>query len=146
MLNDYFSIMVDLISNNNGILNKYIGDAIMAVFGAPFPGPKDADNAVQTAVEMMRALRSFNEQRVHTGKLPVHIGIGVNTGEVVSGNIGSPKRMDYTVIGDGVNLAARLEGATKPYGTPILISESHQDHLQGTFMLREIDRSCQRQK
>jgi len=140
MLNEYFSIMVDLIGNNQGILDKFIGDAIMAVFGAPFAGPRDADNAVRSAVQMMQALHPFNEARVLAGKDPVHIGIGVNTGEVVSGNIGSSKRMDYTVIGDGVNLAARLEGATKPYGTAILVSEFTTAAIQDEFRIREVDR------
>jgi adenylate cyclase len=140
MLNDYFGIMVDLICDNHGILDKFIGDAIMAVFGAPFPGPEDADNAVKTAIQMMQALHPFNARRVVDGKDAVLIGIGVNTGEVLSGNIGSAKRMDYTVIGDGVNLSARLEGATKPYGTPILISEFTVNALHESYRIREIDR------
>jgi adenylate cyclase len=140
MLNDYFSIMVDKIGNNQGILDKFIGDAIMAVFGAPFAGPRDADNAVVSAIQMMKSLHPFNQERLASGKEPVHIGIGVNTGEVVSGNIGSSKRMDYTVIGDGVNLAARLEGATKPYGTAILVSEFTIGALQDEYRVREVDR------
>ena len=139
MLNDYFSIMVDIILNNHGILDKYIGDAIMAVFGAPFPGPNDADNGVTAAIEMLRALAPFNEERLATGQEPVYIGVGLNTDEVLSGNIGSDRRMDYTVIGDGVNLASRLEGANKPYGTQILISEFTRRALQGEYLSREVD-------
>jgi adenylate cyclase len=140
MLNEYFSIMVDKIGENQGILDKFIGDAIMAVFGVPFEGPRDADNAVVSAIQMMQALHPFNRDRLAAGKELVHIGIGVNTGEVVSGNIGSSKRMDYTVIGDGVNLAARLEGATKPYGTAILVSEFTVAALQDEYQIREVDR------
>ena len=139
MLNEYFSIMVDLISDNEGILDKFIGDAIMAVFGAPFAGPRDADHAVLTAVQMMRALHVFNDDRRVAGVHAVNIGIGVNTGEVVSGNIGSSKRMDYTVIGDGVNLAARLEGATKTYGTAILVSEFTLAAVHDRYRTREVD-------
>ena len=141
MLNDYFSIMVDILLENGGILDKYIGDAIMAVFGAPFPGPEDADNSLRTAVGMMTALHDFNIGRQADAKHPVLIGIGINTDEIMSGNIGSEKRMDYTVIGDGVNLAARLEGANKPYGTQILISEFTRRALKdpGAYALREVD-------
>jgi adenylate cyclase len=140
MLNDYFSIMVDLIMSHDGILDKYIGDAIMAVYGAPFSTPKDADNALSTAIAMHRALERFNEDRRSAGKDTITIGIGLNTDEVVSGNIGSAKRMDYTVIGDGVNLAARLESATKTYGTRLLLSEYTVHDLKGEFHLREVDR------
>jgi len=141
LLNDYFSVMVDLISENDGILDKFIGDAIMAVYGAPFPGPRDADNAVKTAIEMMHALARFNTRREAAGKETLRIGIGINTGEVVSGNIGSSKRMDYTIIGDGVNVGSRLEQVTKVYGAQILISEFTHSTLAdpSAYVIRPID-------
>jgi adenylate cyclase len=140
LLNEYFTLMVDVILDHGGILDKYIGDAIMAVFGAPFCGPHDADNAVQTAVGMMRVLQEFNRRRADLGQDALAIGIGHNTDGVLSGNIGSPKRMDYTVIGDGVNLASRLEGANKAYGTQILLSELTVRGLTGSYRMREVDR------
>ena len=139
MLNEYFSLMVDVLMGNGGILDKYIGDAIMAVFGAPFPGERDADNAVATGVGMLRALRELNGKRRGQGQDPLEMGIGINTDEVLSGNIGSLKRMDFTVIGDGVNLASRLEGANKPYGTQLLISEFTKRALHAKYLLREVD-------
>jgi adenylate cyclase len=139
MLNEYFSIMVDEIMSNNGILDKYIGDAIMAVFGAPFTSGQDADNGLTSALNMHMALGHFNQLRRMENKFPIEIGIGLNTGEVVCGNIGSSRRMDYTVIGDGVNLAARLESATKTYGAKILISESTVSNLRKGYVLREVD-------
>ena len=139
MLNEYFTIMVDVILEKGGILDKYIGDAIMAVFGAPFRTPEDADHAVQTAVGMLRALRTFNAKRMAEGQEAVRMGIGINTDEVLSGNIGSLKRMDYTVIGDGVNLASRLESANKAYGTEILVSEFTVSELKGAYIMREVD-------
>ncbi len=122
------------------MLDKFIGDAIMAAFGIPFAHDDDDDRAVRTACAMMSELNTYNRERVSDGKRPVNIGIGINTDEVVSGNIGSPKRMDYTVIGDGVNLAARLESACKQYGAQILISENTQKNLRGTYRSREVDR------
>ncbi|HSB61187.1 MAG TPA: adenylate/guanylate cyclase domain-containing protein, partial [Vicinamibacteria bacterium] len=140
LLNEYFGIMVDIIMEKGGILDKYIGDAIMAVFGAPFATPEDADHAVETAVGMVRALRRFNQERTSAGHPPLLMGVGVNTDEVVSGNIGSLKRMDFTVIGDGVNLASRLEGANKTYGTEILVSEMTVREVKGSYTLREVDK------
>ena len=139
MLNDYFTDMVDVIFTHSGTLDKYIGDAIMALFGAPFPAPGDAANAISVANEMITALREFNERRIRAGKVTIRIGIGVSTGELVAGNIGSPKRMDYTVIGDTVNLAARLESATKYYGIEVLFSEFTAEQLGNGHRYREID-------
>ena len=139
MLNQYFTVMYEQIVNNSGMLDKYIGDAMMSVFGVPFSTNRDADNAVQTAIDMIKELDIFNKKRVESGDEPIRIGIGINTGEVVSGNIGSDKRMDYTVIGDGVNLAARLEGSTKLYKVSVLISESTKNSLHDKYLLRELD-------
>lgn len=138
-LNEYFTEMVDIIFKNGGILDKYIGDAILSLFGTPFPSGEDADRAVTTAVDMMRSLRAFNSARLGDGKDPIRIGIGINTDKVLVGNIGSLKRMDYTVIGDGVNLASRLESACKYYKAGILISEMTFRQLKRTYLHREVD-------
>ena len=111
----------------------------MAVFGAPFSSREDADRAVKTGVDMMRVLRVFNQQRIQQSNGPIDIGIGISTDEIVSGNIGSLRRMDYTVIGDGVNLASRLESANKLYKTNILISELTFNQLKDNYIFREID-------
>jgi len=139
MLNDYFSGMVDIVFHHGGILDKFIGDAMLAVFGAPFSTGEDADRAITTAVEMMRALRKFNADRMLNNKQTINIGIGIATDNVLVGNIGSMKRMDYTVIGDGVNLASRLEGATKFYHADILVSEKTFDELKYRYQTREVD-------
>jgi len=139
MLNDYFGVMVDPVFDNAGILDKYIGDAIMAVYGAPFTSEQDTDNAVISAMQMLTALVKLNQHRVNEGQAEIRIGIGISSGEAVVGNIGSPKRMDYTVIGDTVNLAARLEGLTKFFGIELLISETTKDKLNNDYKLRELD-------
>jgi len=139
LLNEYFTLMVDCIQREGGMLDKFIGDAIMAAFGIPMAHEDDADRAVRTAIAMLKELSSWNAHRIVDGKLPVDIGVGLNTDTVVSGNIGSKKRMDYTVIGDGVNLAARLESACKQYGAHILISEFTYRQLKGTYYSRELD-------
>ncbi|NNM00246.1 MAG: GAF domain-containing protein [Gammaproteobacteria bacterium] len=140
LLNDYFSEMVEIIFEHHGILDKYIGDAIMAVFGTPFPTVRDADNAVTVGLEMQRALRLFNDRRRARGEQTIDIRIGINTDRVVAGNIGSARRMDYTVIGDGVNLAARLESANKHFGTTMLLSDTTVARLKGDYLTREVDR------
>ena len=139
MLNDYFSEMVDVVFRHGGILDKYIGDAMMALFGAPFQSGRDVDKAVAVANDMMRALARHNVERQAKGHEAIRIGIGISTGEVVVGNIGSPRRMDYTVIGDSVNLASRLEAANKYYGTSILLCERAVSGLHDPATLREIE-------
>ncbi len=139
LLNEYFTLMVDCIQREEGMLDKFIGDAIMAAFGIPVGHDDDADRAVRTSIAMIRELWAWNRQRSKEGKMPVDIGIGLNTDNVVSGNIGSKKRMDYTIIGDGVNLAARLESACKQYGAHILISEFTYKQLRATYFSRELD-------
>lgn len=140
LLNEYFTLMVDCIQHEGGMLDKFMGDAIMAIFGIPLAHADDEDRAIRAAVAMLRQLELYNDRRRADGKKPIEIRIGVNTATIVSGNIGSPKRMDYTVIGDGVNVAARLETACKQYGTRLLVSEYTFAKLKGTYRSREVDR------
>jgi class 3 adenylate cyclase/HAMP domain-containing protein len=123
-LNRYFSGQVDIIMNRNGIVDKYIGDAIMAFWGAPLKHDDDALQSLLSGLEMIEAVKGFNEKQQKLGKPEFHVGIGINYGTVTVGNIGSERKMDYTVIGDMVNLAARMEGLTKNYHSDILISEN----------------------
>jgi adenylate cyclase len=139
LLNEYFTLMVDRIQSHGGTLDKFIGDALMGVFGTPLAHEDDEDRAVRAAISMLEALSGWNAKRAEHGLRGVDIGVGLNTDVVVSGNIGSPKRMDYTVIGDGVNLASRLESANKLYGSHILLSEFTVAKLKSTYRLREID-------
>jgi adenylate cyclase len=139
LLNEYFSQMVEVVQRHGGMLDKYIGDAIMALFGAPFAKPEDADHALAVANGMLVTLHELNAQRQGQNKPPIDIGVGIATGEVVVGNIGSPSRMEYTVIGDSVNLASRLEGANKYYHSKILLDEATVHSLKAGNCLREID-------
>ncbi len=140
LLNEYFTIMVDCITKEGGMLDKFIGDAIMAAFGLPMGHDDDEDRAVRASISMIVELRRWNAIRAASGRKGVDMGIGLNTDTIVSGNIGSPKRMDYTVIGDGVNLASRLESACKQYAARILISENTYRKLRGTYRIREVDK------
>jgi adenylate cyclase len=139
MLNQYFESMVEAVFMHKGILDKYIGDAIMAVFGSPLPLDDHEWMAVKTAVEMRRRLAIFNTQRAARNQQTINIGIGINSDTVISGNIGCSKRMEFTAIGDGVNLGARLEGASKLYGTDIVISESTYRPCADRIWARELD-------
>ncbi|MGB3404050.1 MAG: GAF domain-containing protein [Microcoleaceae cyanobacterium] len=139
MLNEYFEEMVDIVLHYKGTLDKYIGDALMAVFGSPAPLEDHPWMAMQAAVEMRYRLAEFNQARVDKGLMPISIGMGLHSDEVVSGNIGSSKRMELTSIGDGVNLASRLEGASKQYGTDLIISENTYCLYADKVIVRELD-------
>jgi class 3 adenylate cyclase len=128
-LNDYLDSMVEVIRAEGGVVDKYIGDAIMVVFGLPLPAPDDALRAVRCAAAMQAALERHNVARVAAGLPAMRQGLGLHYGEVVAGNIGSTDRLQYTVIGATVNVASRLESATKAQGTPTLISQAVVDQL-----------------
>ncbi|MGO9410883.1 MAG: adenylate/guanylate cyclase domain-containing protein [Spirochaetia bacterium] len=130
-LNRYFNVMVDIIMDKGGIVDKYIGDAIMAFFGAPVKHENDALRSLVAGLEMTEALANFNESQKSTGAPEFQIGVGINFGEVTVGNIGTEKKMDYTVIGDMVNLASRLEGLTKQYHQRLIISENLFEQVNG---------------
>ena len=139
-LNKYFEFMVDVISEHNGIVDKYIGDAIMAFFGAPVHHKDDALQSVLAGLDMIEKLEEFNKWQITHGREVWDFGVGINYGVVTIGNIGSEKKMDYTVIGDMVNLASRMEGLTKLYKEPLLISESLYKKVSRDLPCRMIDK------
>lgn len=139
LLNEYLTAMTDIVFKYDGLLDKYMGDAIMAVYGAPLAQPDHALNACRTALEMMKTLKQLQEKWSAEGKPFMDIGIGLNTGDMVVGNMGSQMRFDYTVMGDSVNLASRLEGINKEYGTNIVISEFTYAAVREKLYCRELD-------
>jgi adenylate cyclase len=139
LLNEYFSAMTEIILAHRGTVDKFIGDAIMAFWGAPLPLADHAVLACETALEMQAAMRPLQESWEAQGFPRISTRIGLHTGPVVAGNVGSKKRFNYTVMGDSVNLAARLERANKFYGTEIMLSEATYRRLGNTFLVRELD-------
>jgi adenylate cyclase len=135
MLNEYFEQMVELVFRYEGTLDKFVGDEIMALYGSPVTHADDPIRAVRTALDMLQVLSEWNALRASQGKVPVVIGIGINTGEVVAGYLGSSKALEYTVIGDSVNTGARLCSAAQ--AGQILVSEDTEKHLNGLFDLQE---------
>jgi class 3 adenylate cyclase len=133
-LNDYFSEMVDAVFEHGGMLDKFIGDGLMAVFGATDDSANHAEQAVRTALRMKSLLAKINGERTMHGLAPIAIGIGIHTDEVIVGNIGSRKRLEYTVIGDGVNTSSRLESMNKELGTTILISDNTYQDVKAKFV------------
>ena len=131
ILNEYFTEMEPIITQYNGIINKFIGDAVMAVFGEPIQDKNHAINAVKCAYAMLQKVKELQKKWAQEDKPKIEIGIGIATGEVFVGNIGSINRMEYTVIGDTVNLASRLEGYNKTYKTKLLISPTTYENIKG---------------
>src|SRR5271167_181804 len=140
LLNQYLSAMTDILFRNLGTLDKYIGDAIMAFWGSPYPQKDHASSACRCALEMIAALDKLNRKWVEQGGRPIAIGIGLNTGPVNVGNMGSNKRLAWTVMGDNVNLASRLEGMTKQYRTSVIIGETTYAQVKDQFVAREVDK------
>lgn len=139
MLNEYFTRMVEIVFRHKGTVDKFVGDMVMALFGAPLDDPQHADHAVEAALDMLAELRQLNEKWVADGlNVQVDIGIGVNTGPMIAGNIGSDQIMSYTVIGDAVNLGSRLESLNKQYSTHIIISDETRQRLTGQYVFRPL--------
>ena len=139
LLNEYLTAMTDIVFKYEGLLDKYIGDAIMAVFGAPVDQPDHAMRSCRTALEMMATLKGLQQKWAAEGRPFVDIGVGINSGDMVVGNMGSNMRFDYTVMGDNVNLSSRLEGINKEYGTHIVISEFTYEVVKEEVFCRELD-------
>jgi adenylate cyclase len=139
LLNEYFTDMVDIVFAHKGVLDKYMGDMIMAVFGSVLQHEDDPENAVRVGNQMMVSLRELNARLEARGGQPIRIGVGISSGDVVAGNIGSPKRLEYTVIGHRVNIAHRLEDANKYYGTSVLICSQTYERMKDRSQMREID-------
>ncbi|MGV8080547.1 MAG: CHASE2 domain-containing protein [Syntrophales bacterium] len=139
LLNEYLTSMTDLVFKYDGLLDKYMGDAIMAVWGAPLDQPDHAERACRTALEMLDELKKLQNKWESEGRPRMDIGVGINTGDMVVGNMGSQMRFDYTVMGDSVNLGSRLEGINKEYGTNIVISEFTHEIVKDRFLCRELD-------
>ena len=137
-LNDYFTRMVELVFLHKGTLDKFVGDMVMALFGAPLDDQDHADHAVQAALDMVAALGVLNDRWKAAGRPTLDLGIGINTGPMIAGNIGSEAIMSYTVIGDAVNLGARLESLNKEFGTRIIISDATRRQLKGQYELRPL--------
>lgn len=138
MLNEYMTAMVAEIQGHHGVVDKYVGDAIMAVWGAPISKPEDTWNAVKACLAMRKRLEIFNEGRIKNGKDPIKMGMGLHCGELIAGNIGSTEKMEYTVIGDTVNTASRIESMTKEFGTDLLISQEVYSEVKERLIVEPI--------
>ena len=137
-LNEYFSKMVEIVFRQQGTVDKFVGDMVMALFGAPVDDVDHAEHAVAAAASMVAELGVLNAKWVSEGKPPLDIGIGVNSGDMIAGNIGSSSIMSYTVIGDNVNLGSRLESLNKEYRTRIIISDATRTQLKGAYEIRPL--------
>lgn len=149
LLNEYFTELEPIIAKHNGVINKFIGDAVLVIFGDPTPDKYHARNAVKCAEEMRQKVRQIRDRWICEGKPKIDIGIGINTGEAFIGNVGSANRFEYTVIGDTVNIASRIEDYNKIYKTQILISENTYNKISqivDVIKIREVAIKGKRKK
>jgi len=137
-LNEYFSRMVDVVFRHKGTVDKFVGDMVMALYGAPLDDVDHADHAVKAALDMVRELGDLNRAWAGRGMAQLDIGVGINSGDMIAGNIGSSSIMSYTVIGDNVNLGSRLESLNKEYKTRIIISDATRIRLKGDYDIRPL--------
>jgi adenylate cyclase len=137
-LNEYFSKMVDVVFRHHGTVDKFVGDMVMALFGAPVDDPDHAEHALAAAVAMVNELCELNRKWLADGKAQLDIGIGINSGDMIAGNIGSSSIMSYTVIGDNVNLGSRLESLNKDFQTRIIISDATRTRLRTVREMRPL--------
>jgi len=137
-LNEYFTRMVDIVFKHRGTVDKFVGDMVMALFSAPLDDANHAQHAVDAAIEMVHELGVLNRAWVARGMPQLDIGVGVNSGDMIAGNIGSSAIMSYTVIGDNVNLGSRLESLNKEYKTRIIISDATRGRLTGDYDIRPL--------
>ena len=137
MLNDYYELLVDIVFRHEGTIDKFIGDGMMVIWGAPVAHPDDPNRAVSAALDIRKSLESFNFNRISTGQSPIEVGIGINTGEVVAGYLGSSLTMSYSVIGDPVNTASRLCAVARP--GQIIISEYTHFVIREQFRTQELE-------
>jgi len=140
ILNRYLDAVTDVILEEQGVVDKYMGDAVMAFWGAPFDQPDHAERALHAAVRMRERLAAMNRDQLFGREVVLKLGIGLSSGEMVVGNMGSSKRFDYTVVGDAVNLGSRIEGLNKEYGTEILAAEESVKGLSSAYVVRPLDR------
>lgn len=138
MLNEYFSAIVYAIYKADGVVDKFIGDGVMGIWGAPKSNPLDPVKAVQAALQIRKAVARLNDTRISRGQKPLYIGIGIHYGSAVAGNIGSAQKLEYTVVGDSINTASRIESATKVYGQDFIISESVANAVKNDFIVEEL--------
>ena len=139
LINRFLTPMTDLIMNNNGTIDKYMGDCIMAFWNAPLDVKDHKSRALSSALAMVDRLKELNVELEEENKLPINIGIGINTGEVVVGNMGSDNRFDYSILGDAANLASRLEGQSKGYGVTIILGEETVKDIEEEYFCVELD-------
>jgi adenylate cyclase len=139
LLNEHLSEMTDVIFHHRGTLDKYIGDSIMAFWGAPYPQPDHAENACNAGLAMLKALETLHARWQAAGKPKLNVGIGINTGPMLVGNMGSRRRFNFTIMGDNVNLASRLEALNKTFGTRLIISETTYQAVRDKMLVRELD-------
>jgi adenylate cyclase len=135
MLNEYFAVMVKVINHHGGVVDKFIGDAIMAIWGAPKGSEEDSRKALRACIEMRKGLADLNEKRIARGEPPLMIGMGLHAGTAISGTIGSDERMEYTVIGNTVNTASRIEASTKAFGADLLVTDDVIAKVGDNFIL-----------